>query len=101
MMHGLSCSKACGVFLDQGLSPALVGRFFTTEPSGKPSALTLMISYHNHFLTFLPKIAPKFGSLVLPAFSTLYKWNHLFCILYSGCFHSTLFCEIHLCVMEL
>ena len=36
--RGLSCSAACGIFLDQGsnLSPALAGRFFTTEPPGRP-----------------------------------------------------------------
>ena len=35
--HRLSCSTACGIFLDQGLnpSPALAGRFSTTEPPGK------------------------------------------------------------------
>ena len=81
------------------MSPALVGRLFTTEPSGKPSALTLTISSSLSY--FSPKVAPKFGSLVLPAFPALYKWNRLFCILYSSCFHSALFCEIHLCVMEL
>ena len=31
--HGLSCSTACGIFLDQGSSP---GGFLTTEPPGKP-----------------------------------------------------------------
>ena len=38
--HGLSCSAACGILLDQGsnlpVSPALAGRFFTPEPLGKP-----------------------------------------------------------------
>ena len=38
--HGLSCSAACGVLLDQGsslpVSPALAGRCFTPEPLGKP-----------------------------------------------------------------
>ena len=36
-VHRLSCSMACGVFLDQGLnvSPALAGRFLSTAPSGK------------------------------------------------------------------
>ena len=36
--HGLSCSVACGIFPDQGWSCALAGRFFTTEPPGKPCA---------------------------------------------------------------
>ena len=37
--HRLSCPEACGIFLDRGLnplSPALAGRFFTTEPPGNP-----------------------------------------------------------------
>ena len=36
---GLSCSEACGIFLDQGIkliSPALAGRFLMTELLGKP-----------------------------------------------------------------
>ena len=43
MVHRLSCSEAFGIFLDQGLNmcPALAGRFFTTEPPGKPSTLIL------------------------------------------------------------
>ena len=43
MTHGLSCSEACGIFLDQGptLSHALAGRFFTTEPPGKPQTPSL------------------------------------------------------------
>ena len=38
MAHGLSRSN-CGIFPDQGWNlcpPALTGRFFTTEPPGKP-----------------------------------------------------------------
>ena len=34
---GLNCSKTCGISPDQEIepvSPALAGRFFTTEPSG-------------------------------------------------------------------
>jgi len=37
--HGLSCSLACGIFPDQGSNPmslTLAGRFFATEPPGKP-----------------------------------------------------------------
>ena len=37
--HRLSCSVACGIFLDQGsnpVSPALAGRSLTTVPPGKP-----------------------------------------------------------------
>ena len=38
--RGRSCSTACGIFLDQGSNPhilGLAGGFFTTEPPGKPS----------------------------------------------------------------
>ena len=39
MVHRLSCSVACGVFLDQGLNPCLLhwqeDFFLTTEPPGK------------------------------------------------------------------
>ena len=38
VVHGFSCSAACGIFLDQGwkpASPALTGRFLTTGPPGK------------------------------------------------------------------
>ena len=37
--HGLNCSVACGTFPESGIgpvSPVLAGRFFTTEPPGKP-----------------------------------------------------------------
>ena len=38
VVHRLKCSLACGIFQGQEsnpLSPALAGRFFTTEPPGK------------------------------------------------------------------
>ena len=38
VVHRLSCSAVCGIFLDQGVepvSPALASGFFTTEPPGK------------------------------------------------------------------
>ena len=36
--HGLSCSTACGIFLDQGANPCPLhwSRFSTTAPPGKP-----------------------------------------------------------------
>ena len=47
----LSCSAACGIFPDQELnpSPALAGGFFfffffTTEPKGKPQAMSFYCS---------------------------------------------------------
>ena len=43
--HGLSCSEARGVVLDQGLiermSPALAGRFLPTVPPGESHILDL------------------------------------------------------------
>jgi len=33
VVHGLSCSIACGIFPE----PALAGEFFTSEPPGKPA----------------------------------------------------------------
>ena len=42
--HGLSCSAACGIILDQGsiepVSPALAGGFLTTAPPGKSLAVS-------------------------------------------------------------
>ena len=41
VVHGLSCSVACGIFPEPGLepmSPALAGRFLTTAPPGKSPA---------------------------------------------------------------
>ena len=35
----LRCSMACGIFPDQGLNPALAGRFPISEPPGKPPGL--------------------------------------------------------------
>ena len=47
-VHGLSCSEACGTFLDQGSSLSflhLVGGFSTTEPPGKPQNEGLEITH--------------------------------------------------------
>ena len=38
--HRLSCSAACGIFLDQGLNPASAGRFLSAVPPGKSLKLT-------------------------------------------------------------
>ena len=55
VVHKLSYSMACGIFPDQGLnlcllhwqpvSPALAGRFFTKEPTGKPGMQLLKANY--------------------------------------------------------
>ena len=42
VVHGLSCSAACGIFLDQSSNPcppALADRFLTSVPPGKPPIL--------------------------------------------------------------
>ena len=38
VVHGLSCSTECGIFLNQGSNPCLLHwqAFFTTEPPGNP-----------------------------------------------------------------
>ena len=36
VVHGLSCSAACGTGIEP-VSPGMAGRFFITEPPGKPS----------------------------------------------------------------
>ena len=48
MVHRLSCFKACRILLDKGsnLCPlVLAGRFFTTEPPGKPVTLSFIENY--------------------------------------------------------
>ena len=35
--HGLSCFNGCGI---EPVSPALAGRFSTTEPPGKPMTIS-------------------------------------------------------------
>ena len=40
MVHGLSCSAACGIFLDQGSNPGL--EEFTDEASG-PGVFIVLI----------------------------------------------------------
>ena len=45
--HGLSCSLVCGGHSRPGIesvSPALAGRFFTTEPPGKPAGNDVAIN---------------------------------------------------------
>ena len=39
--HRLSCPVAPGIFPDQGLNPALVGKFLTNEPPGKASSFLI------------------------------------------------------------
>ena len=48
VVHGLSCSAACGIFLDLGepVSPALAGGFFTTVPA---PFLTFPRTYFSHW----------------------------------------------------
>ena len=41
--HGLGCSEAYGIFLDQGPNPVLAGGFLTVRPPGKPSQRTVFM----------------------------------------------------------
>ena len=43
VVRGLSCTAACGVFLDHALNPALAGRFLTTGPPEKSLGLYFLI----------------------------------------------------------
>ena len=43
MAHGLSCSATAPRPRNKSVSPALTGRFFTTEPPRKPRALFFLI----------------------------------------------------------
>ena len=46
VVHGLSCSRACGILPESGIeptSPALAGEFFTTKPPGKPHSLFICV----------------------------------------------------------
>ena len=54
MAHRLSFFKGCGIFPDQGLnlSPALAGRFFTTESQGKPVNIIFNNMKANALLSF-------------------------------------------------
>ena len=48
VVHGLSGSVVCGIFLDPRIeptSPALSGGVFTTEPPGKPNVELLTFNY--------------------------------------------------------
>ena len=52
LMHRLSCPTACRIFLDQGSNlcvPALAGKFFLTEPPGKPYSQSKFYSYSSSF----------------------------------------------------
>ena len=57
MAHRLCCSAASGTFPDQEMSPALAGRFFTTEPPRKPLRVV--------FFSFFLFVNGKLGSLHL------------------------------------
>ena len=49
--HRLSCSVACGIFLDQS-TLALAGRFLSTEPPGKPCTTTTPFYFFKRNLYF-------------------------------------------------
>ena len=54
VVHRLSHSMACGILLDQGSKLCLLqlaGRFFTTEPPGKPKGIYFnVVDNVNHIL---------------------------------------------------
>ena len=49
MVHGLSCSAACGIFPArlEPVSPALAGGFLITAPSGKSKIGEFLCSHFN------------------------------------------------------
>ena len=56
VVHGLSCSTACGIFLDQGsnpMSPVLAGGFFTIQLLGT-----------SYYLYFKKNFAPTMGHVI-------------------------------------
>ena len=81
MVHGFSCSEACGIFPDQGSNPCpLHFRQFTTEPPGKPLNEILKSRYecefHLEIISYTP--FPSFFSFffvlfLLLSFSTAYS----------------------------
>ena len=80
-VHGLSCSVAWGIFLDQGfepVSPALAGGFLTTVPPGKPQDLfSFLFFLHIYFIILFFGCV---GFLLLRAglFSGCGEWGLLF-----------------------
>ena len=51
--HGLSCSKACGIFLDQGLNPCLLHWQADSLPlsyHGSPCFVQLLSSYYSWYI---------------------------------------------------
>ena len=44
MVHGLSCSAACGIFLDQGLNPCPLHWQADSAPPGKPLPVTFTVT---------------------------------------------------------
>ena len=61
MACGLICSKACGIFPDQGsnqiLPPTLVGRFFTTKAPGMPNIFFIIVLYSTVYAMGASKIS--------------------------------------------
>ena len=95
VLHGLSCTAACGVFLDQGSNAALAGGFFTTEPSGRPLFLDFLSGsvvlyccfYASAICTLL--IAVAFSTVREPDSSTfLFSLRIILAIIGLLCFHT-------------
>ena len=61
LVHGLSCSAACGVFPDQGLNrcpPAFQGRFISAGPPGKSLHSTFQLPGSTRGIYFLHSLPP-------------------------------------------
>ena len=85
-----SCPAACGILPDQGTSPlpALAGRFFTTEPPGKPSAfafstLTLSLLLDSAGQAQVKPNPPSAGSSTSLVYLFSYSPRQLFYIFFS------------------
>ena len=78
VMHRLDCSEVREIFPDQGsnpCSPALAGRFLSTEPPGKPSLACLSLAHPSspcrpaHPLPGVPEMQQTCWSLSICTYS--------------------------------
>ena len=71
----LRCSEACGIVQPgiEPVSPALTGRFFTTEPPGKPSCFlrTLLVFYQQPISSIMENLSISSPHTYLPIPSLL------------------------------
>ena len=91
--HGLSCSTACGIFLDQGSNLCLL-LFFTTKPPEKPQKRGFLTTglpgkslehfYHSHMNLCANQHSIPIFPLNLPAPGNHQSTFHLCGFAYSG-----------------